>query len=119
MLPSVFFSIALVTGECVAQLLAPTEQTSFTYPVDGWGTTIPFPEYLAQRTGLTDWPKRSETPPFTPDMATSYYTTFGAAILDDIIAAPYSSGMPRFLIFSHSQNVVKHLMMDPRMPAHC
>jgi hypothetical protein len=97
-----FCSIALVTGECVAQLLAPTEQTSFTYPVDGWGTTIPFPQYLAQRTGLTDWPTPLMTPPFTPDMAISYYTTFGAAILDDIIEAPYSSGITRFLIFSHS-----------------
>jgi hypothetical protein len=95
-------SIALIIGECVAQLLAPTEQTSFTYPVDGWGKTMPFPEYLAQRTGLTDWPNRTETPPFTPDMAISYYTAFGAAIIDDIVEAPYSSGIPRFLVLSYS-----------------
>jgi hypothetical protein len=96
MLLSAIFSIALVTVGCVAQLLAPTEQALFTYPVDGWGTTIPFPEYLARRTGLADWPERMQIPPFTPDMAKSYYTTFGAPILDDIIAAPYSSGIPMF-----------------------
>lgn len=96
--------MAFVTREYVAQLLAPTEQASFTYPVDGWGRTIPFPEYLAQRTGLSDWPERWKVPPFTPDMADSYNKTFGAAIIDDIITAPYSSGtyIPPGSRFSHS-----------------
>ena len=98
MLQFTLFSIAFITGVCIAQLLEPTEQTLFTYPADGWGTPIPFPKYLAQRTGLTDWPKGRHVAPFTQDMANSYYTTFGAPILDDIIAAPYPSGIPTFLI---------------------
>jgi hypothetical protein len=55
-----------------SQALPPTDQTSFSYPANGAGVTIPFPAELATLTGLSDWPARDVTPPFTPNMAAAF-----------------------------------------------
>ena len=83
-------------SSCFAVFLVPTEQTSFNYPADGWGSEIPFPPYLAKLTGLSDWPALNKTPPFTPEMALAYYANIGAPFLRDIIVPPHASGISSF-----------------------
>ena len=93
MLSHIVVAIALTaaSGDVMAQLLAPTEQTSFTFPANGAGVTIPFPPDLAQLTGLTDWPARWVTPPFTPNMQQTYNPS-ATTIIPDIITPPAAQG---------------------------
>jgi hypothetical protein len=104
---------------CIAVILPPTEQTSFLYPANGWNSTIAFPEYLAELTGLSDWPERWETPPFTPEMNASYYSKIGTHISEDVVFAPYTSGTSSSPL--HDSNwlyPLKHSMTDRRTRAH-
>lgn len=109
-------TLTSLTASCVAVILPPTEQTSFLYPVNGWNSTIAFPDYLVELTGLSDWPERGETPPFTPEMNASYYSKIGTPISEDVVFAPYTSGT-----FSSSLHIsnwlypLKHLMTDRLM----
>lgn len=87
------FVIALaLAARITAQQLPPTEQTSFSYPADGAGVTIPFPSNIATLTGLTDWPARWVLAPITPNIV-SEYNPSATAILPDIVAPPAAQGM--------------------------
>src|SRR6202022_2637917 len=61
-----------LTSRVASQNLPATDQTSFSYPANGAGVTVPFPPQLAALTGLSDWPARDVTPPFTPNMASTF-----------------------------------------------
>jgi len=80
-----------MSGQIIAQELAPTDQTSFTYPNDGAGTALPFPNDIAELTGLSDWPEIWVTPPFTPNMA-ALYNPSATTIIPDITAPPLPAG---------------------------
>ena len=82
--------LALATV-AIAQELAPTDQTSFSYPADGAGIGLPFPPAIADLTGLSDWPDPWITPPFTPNMA-ALFNPSATAINGDIIAPPGGNG---------------------------
>ena len=90
MLSNILFLLA-VTGQIIALELAPTDQTSFTYPDDGAGVPLPFPDQIAELTGLSDWPEIWVTPPFTPNMA-ALYNPAATDILPDITEPPLASG---------------------------
>jgi len=75
----------------MAQELAPTDQTSFSYPADGAGIGLPFPPEIASLTGLSDWPAPGVTPPFTPNMA-ALFNPSATAINGDIVAPPGANG---------------------------
>src|SRR5271170_7136689 len=90
MLSNILLFLA-VTGQIIAQELAPTDQTSFTYPDDGAGIALPFPDEIAELTGLSDWPEIWVTPPFTPNMA-NLYNPAATAIIPDITQPPLASG---------------------------
>lgn len=92
MLLSTISAIFAFANSCRASLLPATEQTSFSYPSDGWGSPIAFPNYLAKLTGLSDWPTPWAVPPFTPNMAVSYYANINATVPRDIIFAPHPAG---------------------------
>jgi hypothetical protein len=74
------FVFAMAVSSVTAQNLPATDETSFTYPANGAGVTVPFPAELATLTGLSDWPARDVTPPFTPNMA----ATFNQANIPDL-----------------------------------
>jgi hypothetical protein len=89
---SALFIFTLLT-EINTQELPPTEQTEFTYPDDGAGVPLPFPEAIAELTGLSDWPEIWVTPPFTPNMAALYDPT-ATTVIPDIVAPPNAIGFP-------------------------
>ena len=91
MLSNILLLLA-IAGQIIAQELAPTEQTSFSYPNNGAGVALPFPNDIAALTGASDWPEVWVTPPFTPNMA-KLYNPAATAILSDIIAPPLAAGM--------------------------
>jgi peptidoglycan/xylan/chitin deacetylase (PgdA/CDA1 family) len=72
-----------------AQQFTPTDQTTWDYPANGAGVTVPFPSEIAKLTGQTDWPERWVTPPFTPNMQ-SEFNPSATTILADIIYPPNS-----------------------------
>jgi len=79
-----------------AQVLPPTDQSSFTYPANGAGQAMPFPEYLQQLTGLTEWPaERPAVAPFTPNMAAAFNASGNPPFLDTVITVPLPGGMIR------------------------
>jgi hypothetical protein len=82
--------LALTTGSMALEL-APTDQTSFNYPANGAGISLPFPAYLATLTGLTDWPPLYALAPFTPNMA-KIYNPASTTILPDIVSPPDDTG---------------------------
>ena len=84
----------------VAQELAPTEQTSFNFPANGTGVLLPFPPDLAQLTGLSDWPTRWVTPPFTPNMA-KLFNPSSNVILPDIVVPPNVKGTPNMRLITY------------------
>jgi hypothetical protein len=89
---SKFVLALVVTAKVIAaQQFAPTEQTSFSYPADGAGVTIPFPAYIANLTGLTDWPARWVLAPITPNIVTEYNPS-ATTILPDIVSPPVAQG---------------------------
>ena len=85
-------SVLSLVAAVTAQELAPTEQISFSYPRNGEGIALPFPDYLAQLTGLSEWPAPGATPPFTPNMNAAYNAT-AKKILPDIEAPPDTAGL--------------------------
>ena len=91
MLSNILLFLAAVIEQIIAQELAPTDQTSFSYPDDGAGIPLPFPDEIAQLTGLSDWPEIWVTPPFTPNMA-QLYDPAATAIIPDITQPPLTSG---------------------------
>lgn len=93
----------IVLSGIVAQELPPTEQTSFTYPPDGAGIGLPFPDDIASLTGLSTWPEIWVTPPFTPNMQ-KLYNPAATAILPDIIAPPNAVGMSPLKYISHMKD---------------
>jgi hypothetical protein len=119
MISSIVVITLSLTMSCIAVILPPTEQTSFLYPPNGWNSTIAFPKYLVELTGLSDWPERWETPPFTPEMNASYYSKIGTPISEDVVFAPYTSGTSSSsLRNSNWLYPLKHLMTDRPMRAH-
>jgi hypothetical protein len=92
MLSKFILGLALYAKFISAQQLPPTEQTSFNYPANGAGVTVPFPSYIATLTGLTDWPVRLALAPITPNMQTEYNPS-STTILPDIVAPPVARGM--------------------------
>ena len=79
-----------------AQVLPPTDQTSFTYPANGAGEAMPFPDYLQQLTGLTDWPPpRPALAPFTPNMAAAFNSSGNPPVPETVITVPLPGGMIR------------------------
>jgi hypothetical protein len=89
---SKFLCLLALVGNVIALELAPTEQTSFTYPNDGANINLPFPSNIANLTGMSDWPEAWETAPFTPNME-KLYDPSATATLPDIITPPNSNGM--------------------------
>jgi len=85
------FVLAALATEITALELAPTDQTSFTYPEDGTGVALPFPPEIASLTGESDWPELWVTPPFTPNMA-KLYDPSSTTILSDITVPPNANG---------------------------
>jgi len=85
------FLLAALAAEITALELAPTEQTSFTFPQDGFGVPLPFPPEIAALTGETAWPELWVTPPFTPNMA-ALYDPSATTILPDITVPPNANG---------------------------
>jgi hypothetical protein len=84
-------ALLVVTSGLMAQELAPTEQTAFSFPDNGAGIGLPFPDDIAALTGLSDWPEIWVTPPFTPNMA-ALYNPNATNIFPDIITPPGASG---------------------------
>jgi peptidoglycan/xylan/chitin deacetylase (PgdA/CDA1 family) len=76
----------------MAQELKPTDQTSFSFPANGAGVELPFPNDIAALTGLSSWPDIWVTPPFTPNME-KLFNPGATAINGDIIAPPNAIGM--------------------------
>jgi len=89
----VLTAVALAVSPSIisGQQFTPTDQTSFSYPANGAGVTVPFPSEIAQLTGETDWPERWVTPPFTPNMQTEFNPS-ATAILNDIVVPPGANG---------------------------
>jgi len=85
------FLLSALAAEITALELAPTEQTSFTFPQDGAGVALPFPPEIATLTGETAWPELWVTPPFTPNMA-ALYDPSSTTILSDITVPPNANG---------------------------
>ena len=83
--------LVVLTGGATVQELAPTDQTLFNYPANGTGVSLPFPPELAQLTGLSDWPTKWATPPFTPNMA-KLFNPSSKATLPDIVSPPNING---------------------------
>ena len=82
----------------LAQELPPTEQTSFSYPSNGAGVSLPFPSDLASLTGLSDWPSVWVTPPFTDNMK-KLYNPSASATFGDIVAPPGARGSSHLELF--------------------
>jgi hypothetical protein len=82
-----------LTFGVIAQELAPTDQTSFNFPANGTGVSLPFPPDLAKLTGLSGWPAIWVTPPFTPNMV-KLFNPSSTVILPDIVAPPNTKGIP-------------------------
>jgi hypothetical protein len=93
MLSNILVALVLAGEIAFAQELAPTEQTSFSYPNNGAGSSIPFPSDLATLTGLSDWPELLVTPPFTPNMA-KLFDPNGGSVQPDIVSPPSAIGIP-------------------------
>jgi peptidoglycan/xylan/chitin deacetylase (PgdA/CDA1 family) len=91
--------LALMCG-VTSQELAPTEQTVFSFPANGTGVSLPFPSDLAQLTGLSQWPEKWVTPPFTPNMA-KLFNPSSKAILPDIIDPPKVNGSPNIRLITY------------------
>jgi hypothetical protein len=83
--------MVLAAAGALAQELAPTDQTSFSYPDDGAGVELPFPPQIASLTGESGWPTIWVTPPFTPNMAARFDPS-ATAIIPDIIVPPGTNG---------------------------
>jgi len=71
--------------------LQPTDQTTFNYPANGAGISLPFPPEIAALTGLTNWPTPYTLAPFTPNMA-KIYNPASMTILPDIVSPPDDAG---------------------------
>ena len=104
MLSKFIFGLALYAKFISAQQLPPTEQTSFSYPPNGVGVTVPFPSYIATLTGLTDWPARLDLAPITPNIVKEYNPS-STTILPDIVSPPVARGMDTP---SHGSNIRFH-----------
>lgn len=89
---SKFLYLLALVGDVIALELAPTEQTSFSYPNDGANVNLPFPSDIATLTGLSDWPEIWIPPPFTPNME-KLYDPSATTILEDIITPPNANGL--------------------------
>ena len=89
---SKFLYLLAFVGSVISQELAPTEQTSFSYPNNGANVNLPFPSDIATLTGLSDWPAVWVTPPFTPNME-KLYDPSATTILADIITPPNANGL--------------------------
>jgi hypothetical protein len=92
MLSKFILGLALYAKFISAQQLPPTEQTSFSYPPNGAGVTVPFPSYIATLTGLTDWPARLQLAPITPNIVKEYNPS-STTILPDIVSPPVARGI--------------------------
>jgi hypothetical protein len=92
MLLESFVVAVILTCRVKAQNLAPTEQTTFRYPANGAGMTLPFPPSLASLTGLSNWPALGVVPPFTPNMA----ATFNSAGIPDLPHTSDCSQVPGY-----------------------
>src|SRR5947207_6906855 len=88
---SKFLFLLSLVSSVIAQELAPTEQTSFSYPQNGAGISLPFPSDIASLTGLSEWPGVWVTPPFTPNM-NKLFDPSATAVFGDIITPPNSIG---------------------------
>jgi hypothetical protein len=92
MLPNILVVLLLaMTWGALCQELAPTDQTVFNFPPNGTGVLLPFPPDLAQLTGLSQWPRKWVTPPFTPNMA-KLFNPSSKVILPDIVGPPNAKG---------------------------
>ena len=95
-------NVLLLTLTCgvIAQELAPTEQTEFNFPANGMGVMLSFPSSLAQLTGLSNWPARYVTPPFTPNMA-KLFNPSATTILPDIITPLNARGTSKMGVIAY------------------
>jgi hypothetical protein len=86
------YGVAVMATGILALELLPTDQTSFSFPDDGTGVALPFPDTIASLTGLSDWPDVWVTPPFTPNMV-ALFNPNATSIIGDIISPPNAVGV--------------------------
>jgi hypothetical protein len=106
----------MMAAAVVSQELAPTDQTTFSYPDDGAGVELPFPSQIASLTGESGWPTIWVTPPFTPNMA-ALFNPSATTIIPDITVPPGANGNPssgQITANTHNQTFFKRLTMVRR-----
>jgi len=91
MISRIIYVAAVVGTGILAQELPPTDQTSFSFPANGAGVALPFPDTIASLTGLSGWPSTGVTPPFTPNMA-KLFNPNATSIIGDIVSPPNAVG---------------------------
>jgi hypothetical protein len=104
----VLASLLLLPHTVSAQELAPTEHTSFNFPPDGANVILPFPPELAQLTGLSNWPPKWVSPPFTPNMA-KLFNPLATARLNDIAVPPNPNGLTFSLVCRLMRRVLSNI----------